>query len=253
MEVYRLNETERVKYFMEKAVQDTVDEYNAKEENKFKFAKPICGYADTTDVRFDAFFTRLLCQHPKALYRPGCCAFVFYLPFEEDQVGNYDAFYAGMRLAMEVNRAVREALRWQGRLSSLCSSMADWSKVRCHYEWDNKIAGAIAGIGQMGPGGSFHTEAGCSGRVGVILFDKPFAEKEELNNEQLEAMIQKYYEDCKFQEAGNLECSDEMIAACPGGAITKEGIDRKKCQEYCMTINSALPDPELCGKCFRCK
>ena len=46
------------------------------------------------------------------------------------------------------------------------------------------------------------------------------------------------------------EISDELIAACPGKAIAKDGINRKKCQEYCKTIFKHVPTPDICGKCY---
>ena len=61
--------------------------------------------------------------------------------------------------------------------------------------------------------------------------------------------FKKYMKDACYEA----ECSDEMIAACPGGAISKEGIDRKACQEYCKTIFKHVPTPDLCGKCYFCK
>ena len=42
-----------------------------------------------------------------------------------------------------------------------------------------------------------------------------------------------------------------MIACCPAGAISEEGIDKFRCQEYCLKLNEHIPSPDVCGKCFK--
>ena len=75
----------------------------------------------------------------------------------------------------------------------------------------------------------------------------------ELCNEILDEEFQKVFTACCFQGARDVHCSEEMIAVCPGDAITADGIDRNKCSAYCRTLNETTPVPEVCGKCFRFK
>ena len=70
------------------------------------------------------------------------------------------------------------------------------------------------------------------------------------NREQLEEIYQEIQRQYRIKGVKGVSCSQEMINACPAGAISEDGIDRKICQAYCKTIDEAIPSPDICGKCF---
>lgn len=238
-----------------KAVHRTVQDYNETAADKAKFSEPLVAFVDTRDPRFDYLLEREECEHPRHIYRPGYNLIVYYLPFAEDKTGDYDAFYDSMKLSMKVNQAIRDELNSMGRLYSPCSTMIDWDKNKFRYDWNNKIAAYMAGMGKFGPAGSFNADGvpgrGFGGRAGAVIFDQKFEEHPELTSDQIEDLFRNARADCCYKGEAGVHCSNEMIEACPGGAISEDGIDRKLCQDYCSEINSRVPDPELCGKCFK--
>ena len=83
-----------------------------------------------------------------------------------------------------------------------------------------------------------------------MITDGMYAEKpEHLEGEQLTKALDEIRAPCLYEGP----CSEEMIQACPGGAITEDGIDKAACRDYCRNCNETTPVPEICGKSFRFK
>ena len=251
-----------IKRRIEKAVREAVCTYQEKEDVQTKFADPVIRYISTTHPMFDTFFARGENDHPKNIWRPGYTMIVYYLPFAEE-ILRFDeelqtttqrwrtAMEESRWMAMAVNAAIAEMLTKVGRIYSRCSTMMDWNHKLHRYNWSNKIAGHLAGIGTFGPAGSLNSEYGYGGRVVAMMTDGVFVPKPEpVDGEILEEEFQKVLTACCFAGASDVHCSEEMITVCPGGAISADGIDRAKCQAWCETINQADPCPEMCGRCF---
>jgi len=250
-----------IKRRIKKSVRSAFAEYQAQEDVKTKFGDPAFGYISTTHPMFDTFFSRGENDHPKNIWRPGYTMIVYYIPFAED-IPRWDeegktteewmtAIRESRWLAMNVNAAIAELLTKVGRIYSRSSTMMDWDHEKHRYNWSNKIAGYLAGIGTFGPAGCLQTEYRFGGRVGSMMTDGVFVPKPEtVSGEALDEEFQKVLTACCFQGARDVHCSEEMIAACPGGAIAEDGIDRAKCQAYCETIKESDPCPEMCGHCF---
>lgn len=150
-------------------------------------------------------------------------------------------------LAMEINRTIVRMLAAQGRLTSYLSSMMDWNTNKCHEDWSNRLAAVISGLGEPGPAGSVIVNGRYGGRVSGVITDGLYAKRsEKLNQEEVDKAVREILE-----AAEPSHCSEEMIASCPGKAISETGIDKFKCQEYCLTLNEHIPFPEVCGKCFK--
>lgn len=248
---------------IEENVRRTVEEFQAQDNVKTKFGEPVIAYLSTTHPLFDTFFARGENDHPKNVYRPGNTLILHYVPWaEEVERSNEDgrepsqswkdADRDSLWLAMAINRTIKDTLDKVGRIHSNTSSMVDWDKDRHRYGWSNKIAGVIAGIGQFGPAGSIRVNGRYGGRIGSISTAALYAEAADpMDAEELERIFEESLKSCRFLDAGGRECSEEMISACPGGAISAEGVDREKCQAWCETIDRYTPAPEVCGKCFR--
>ena len=246
---------------IEKSVRTAFAEYQEQVDVQTKFGEPVFGYISTTHPMFDTFFARGENDHPKNIWRPGYTMIIYYIPFAEeicrwDESGKttqewLTAIEESRWLAMKVNAAIAELLTKVGRIYSRSSTMMDWDHEKHRYSWSNKIAAALAGIGSFGPAGCLKTEYGFGGRGGSMMTDGVLVKKPETpDGEVLDAEFRKILTACCFKGADDVNCSDEMIRACPGGAIDRDGIDRARCQAYCETINAADPCPEMCGRCF---
>ncbi|MBQ6401422.1 MAG: hypothetical protein IJI20_03960 [Firmicutes bacterium] len=243
-------------------VRRTVEEFQRQDSCQTKFGEPVVAFLSTTHPLFDTFFARGENDHPKNVYRPGNTLVVHYVPWAEEVCKSNaagdapsqewkDADRDSLWLAMAINRVIRDTLDKVGRIHSNTSSMVDWDKEKHRYGWSNKIAGYVAGLGEFGPAGSLVVDGSRGGRVGSISTAALYADEvEELDAEELERIFTQVMKDCRFAGWGGEPCSEEMIAACPGKAITPEGIDREKCQAWCETIDRHTPAPEVCGKCF---
>lgn len=243
-------------------IKQAVREFEERPDIHTRFGTPLVGYADARNPIFDMYFSRSICDHPKRIYRPGNTVVVHFIPYapeltESNRGGNAPseqwtlAFRDSMWLSMRLNGVIREALDTVGRLSSCTNTPTDWNEERCREEWSHKLVAYAAGMGHFGPAGSFQTKEGFAGRFGSIITDGQYADAfEPLSSDKLEAMYQEIQKQYRYQEAGGPACSQEMIKACPGGAISEKGIDRKLCQAYCKTIDKHIPSPEVCGKCF---
>ena len=252
-------DAELLKKKLKKMVDETVVEFQKREDIICRFEEPVISYVSVDDTRFDMLFARGLNGHPREIYRPGRTIIVYYLPFAEEIVKANEAseapteewvrgYYESLWLAMSVNQTIRQVLTGQGRLISGLSNMVEWDDEKCQQEWSNKFAAAIAGMGEMGPAGSFRLDGRYGGRVGGMITDGMYAERPEpIDADALQEALGELLGPCLYDGP----CSEEMINACPGGAISAEGIDKRKCRDYCRKFNETTPVPEVCGKCFR--
>ena len=247
-----------LKEHIQRNVEQKALEFQEREDIICRFEKPIIKYIDAEDVRFDALFARGVNEHPKKIFRPGKCIILHYTPYAEDIVRRNEesdvpteewvrAYMESLWLAMELNREIVRTLALQGRLTSYLNSMMEWIPDTGREGWSHKLAAVIGGLGKIGPAGSLIVNGRYGGSAGAIITDGIFAERApKLEGSELEAAI----EEMIRNEEHPAVC-DEMIKACPCGAVSEQGIDRAGCQKYCLTLNENIPLPEVCGKCFR--
>ncbi|HIU25926.1 MAG TPA: hypothetical protein IAC50_05475 [Candidatus Copromorpha excrementigallinarum] len=242
-------------------VKRAVTEFERRDDVVTAFGDPVIGYADTKNPLFDMFFTRGLSDHPKGIYRPGSTVVVHFVPYGREVIKAgpasdkwIRAFTESMWLSMRINGVIRETLDTVGRLSSCTNTPTDWNEDTCHEEWSHKMAAFAAGMGPFGPGGCLITEKGFAGRFGSIITDGKYADEyPPLSSKQLEDIYDEIMRQCRWEGFSGVSCGEEMISVCPAGAVSQRGINRKKCQAHCKTIDQYIPSPDICGRCFGCK
>ena len=246
---------------IEREVRETYEEFMKREDVKCRFDEPVIAYLDAENLLFDSLYARGICKHPKEIYTPGHTFVAYYIPYAEEVVKENEAaaepteewqrgWIESLWLAMFLNRTIIKAISSQGRLTSRLSTMIEWDWEKCSEPWSNRLAAAVCGFGELGPAGSFHYNGRYGGRVGAIITDGRYAElAEPIAEEEIEGALKKLLDPCLFDGP----CSQDMIDACPCGAVSADGIDRFKCQEYCKSLDSVSPSPNVCGKCFRFK
>ena len=254
-----------IKGKIERNVRQAVQEFEAREDVTTKFGEPVIAYIDARDTIFNLFFDKHLTEHPKNIYRPGITLIVYFIPFADDIAkGNIGgkavsdewrrATIESAWLSMKLNRVIRQTMDIIGRLSSILNTQLDWNEKTCWPEWSHKLAAYAAGMGELGPAGSFHTEDGSFGCLGSVITDGKLSEVIEISDEQeLENIYQDILKAFCYKGTADISCSEEMINACPCGAISENGIDKFRCQEFCKTIDEFIPSPYVCGKCFTFK
>lgn len=251
------------------AVKRGVKVYEEECGRETRFGEPLIAYANTSEPVFDMYYDNSLCKHPRKVYNAARAIIVYFLPYTEDVIESnkqgaepseawIQAYHDSTWAIMKVNASIQEEISKFGRLSAICNTPNDWDSHKCLPVWNHKMAAYVAGMGEYGPAGCIQTSAGPAGRFGAILTDVNLVPDRDFGFGNIESRghdegmyeeFHKYMEEACYEG----ECSDEMIAACPGKAITREGINRKACQEYCKTIFKHVPAPDLCGKCYFCK
>lgn len=257
--MYTADELKRLKTAIEVNVRKAIDEYETENNCTGTYQDPVIAYHDAKDPAFDTFFRMGICRHPAEIYRPGNTLVLFFLPYREDIVESnrggtatsdqwLTAYKKGTGLIMRINRAIRNTLESRGRLVSCLNTPIDWNEKKAAEEWSFKLASYLAGMGEFSTAGSFVTAKGFGGRFSGIITDEVLYEEKPQTRtpEEYEAMIA----DIKKATLYEGTPSDECIAACPCGAISKDGIDRFKCQQHCKTLNEYVPSADACGKCF---
>ena len=257
--MYTADELKRLKTAIEVNVRKAIDEYETENNCTGTYQDPVIAYHDAKDPAFDTFFRMGICRHPAEIYRPGNTLVLFFLPYREDIVESnrggtatsdqwLTAYKKGTGLIMRINRAIRNTLESRGRLVSCLNTPIDWNEKKAAEEWSFKLASYLAGMGEFSTAGSFVTAKGFGGRFSGIITDEVLYEEKPQTRtpEEYEAMIAGIKKATLYEGTP----SDECIAACPCGAISKDGIDRFKCQQHCKTLNEYVPSADACGKCF---
>lgn len=254
------------------AVKRGIKVYEEECGRKTKFREPLIGYANTSEIIFDMFYDHNLCKLPRKVYNPARAIIVYFLPFTQDIVESnmgegqpseewVQAYHDSTWAMMKVNTAISEEIGKFGRLASLCNVPTDWNERKCGPEWNYKMAAYVCGLGDFGPNGCIMTEAGPAGRFGAILTDINLVPDNDYgfgntdsraHTPEMDAEYERIMSACRFDGwcKDGAKCSSELIASCPAAAISADGIDRKKCQAYCKTINEYVPTPDMCGKCY---
>ncbi|MDO4869591.1 MAG: hypothetical protein Q4A65_04815 [Bacillota bacterium] len=253
------------KKFIERNVRETVEQYQQRPEVSVRFGEPVIEYVNIFHPLFDRLYMEDITEHPKAIYNPGHTIIVHYVPVLEDVEADLKAngpdaqrwekaYYQSAMLAQFINKSIKESLSKMGRLSSITGVSSDWNMDMHMPAWSSKIVAYMAGIGSIGPAGSFHTKDGFIASIGTTITDGLYADEcPEMTMEELDEEVRKIKAAFCYEDLADVACGEDMIAACPAAAISGKGIDKKKCLAYCATRNKRIPDPDICGLCFRFK
>ena len=234
-----------------------IREYEKEERISARYKAPLIGYAQADNILFHELYSRGLCMHPKQIYRPGNTVIVYFVPFadeikESNRGGNvisaaWDrAMGESVMLCAHINGTLRETIDELGHDTSGTNLPGDWSAKIFGPLWSHKYAALIAGIGNFGTAGSFHTAEGFAGCFGSVITTLTVQESKEWTEAELKNAGK------ILDDAVCAICSAPpwKSALCPVGAITVNGIDRFVCQEFCKKQDQPAPLPDVCGKCF---
>lgn len=247
-----------VKALLSEKVSDRVHEYENVPRIGTRYKAPLIGFVDTDNPLFDEFSFRRVCVHPKKIFRPGFTVIVYFVPFEDaiaesnrggDTVSDAWNRAAGesIMLVAHINGAIREALQELGYYETSGTNLpGDWDEELCRPEWSHKHAAFLAGLGSFGTAGAFYTEKGFAGCFGSVITTLKLDPSKEWTTEEL------YDGDriCQNIDAAIYSSGSEKAPLCPAGAISKDGVDRFVCMEFCKKQGHPAPLPDVCGKCF---
>ena len=237
---------------------DRVSEYESEPRIGTRYQAPLIGYVSANNPFFDEFYFRRLCIHPKIIFRPGNTVIVYFVPFADDITESNRGGSAvsakwnravgeSVMLAAHINGTMREVLQDLGYYETSGTNLpSDWNEELCRPEWSHKHAAFLAGLGRFGAAGAFHTEKGFAGCFGSVITTLQIDPSREWTEEELRER-DRISDDI---EAVSLSVCPGMIALCPAGAVTGNGVDRVVCKEFCKNQGQPAPLTDVCGKCF---
>jgi epoxyqueuosine reductase QueG len=109
--------------------------------------------------------------------------------------------------------------------------------------WSHKSIGYMAGLGRFGLHQMVITPSGCAGRFGSLVMNCRLQPSAPLLSPQTAV--------CPALEGG---LCNACIRACPAGAISPRGVDKRKCFDYINEIDARFRGQvgdmvDACGKC----
>lgn len=208
------------------------------------------------DARFDVLPQIAVPDHlhPRDLLEGARSALVFYIPLTR---GVVELNRAGDRPRREWGRAYVDTNALINRLCEALVKMLvengfraaaspathNFNEERLAARWSHRHIGHLVNLGRMGVHNLLITPAGCSGRLGSIVTDAELGDHPVTASR--EACLLKVGKPCGL-----------CVKACPVGALSPDGFDRRKCWERLKDNRSTLPGfadlpprTHVCGKC----
>jgi epoxyqueuosine reductase QueG len=208
------------------------------------------------DSRFDQLPRIAADDHvlPEDLLPGAQSAIVFYIPFKKELIKenrkgdlpcrNWGLAYVQTNDLIErLTWALGDLLTERGFKSGLTPATHNFDEAKLMARWSHKHLAHLAGLGRFGVHHMMITPVGCTGRLGSLVSEAELGDHPLIETQ--EACLLKAGKEC-----------GQCIKACPVGALSAEGFERRLCWDR-LTENrrtldylADLPDStHVCGKC----
>jgi epoxyqueuosine reductase len=220
------------------------------------FSYPLIGIASGNDYIFQKFKEVVGAEHytplemwnnnnkpPVSMKKLRVISIVFPFTNEIREASLDPIMYHGYKLPAEVYSVARnyansfkkfvmeecikylENLGFQATTGMLSKYFTIIAKERFYSTWSERHIAFAAGIGTFSLHEALITEAGCNVRLASIITDAPLT----INNRKSDDP----FSNCLFYSNGTCK---ECINKCPALAISKDGHDKMKCNEYRLKV-----------------
>jgi len=210
--------------------------------------KPIVSFCSADEVEK---LRKIVPNHaiPEELLKSARSVIVYFIPFTKDVViSNVNglrpsrdwalAYVKTNELILNLNSYLAEKLENLGFKCYSVKPTHNFSEETLMSDWSHKHVAYLAGLGTFGHHTMLITEKGCCGRIGSLITTAEFNYNEPLKEE---FCLYKRGEKC-------LKC----VERCVFGALTKDGLDKRKCYDILLENDryfADLPIADVCGKC----
>lgn len=215
------------------------------------YREPLIGFVSATDPGFQRIREEVTPNHllPQDILPQAKTVVAFFLPFDRVPV---QANRQSPGVAREWGRAYVET---NALINELCEEMQKflqtfgyetaWQPATHNFNeetleslWSHRSVAYLAGLGSFGLNRMLITPAGCAGRFGSLV-----------TSAEIPPSPQNAAEFCLYKAEG--KCT-YCVRNCPTGALTVDGIDKKKCYSHLLKVAAEMPDLGLCDVCGKC-
>ncbi|MHC5039398.1 MAG: 4Fe-4S binding protein [Planctomycetota bacterium] len=213
--------------------------------------EPLVAFARADDPLFSTLKEAIGETHktPRELLEGARTVIVTFLPFQRSIAsGNAKGRHpstAWRKAYVRTNAVIRDLtavlsreLAGDGFGSAQIPPTHNFDPVTLTSDWSHKHAAFVAGLGTFGHHHMLITDKGCAGRLGSLVTD---AEIEADARPEASFCLTERGETC-------LQC----VSRCVFGALTAEGLDRRRCYEVCLANARMAMEgdrADVCGKC----
>jgi epoxyqueuosine reductase QueG len=222
-----------------------------------RYRKPLIGFLDADDGQFITLREQVNPAHllPEDIL-PGARTVVsFFFPFTpglvranrqakgDPDIGWLYVYAQTNAMISKTCKHLQDVLIPRGIRTGWVDPTHNFDTRTLFARWSHKSIGYMAGLGRFGLHQMVITSSGCAGRFGSVVLDCHLAPSAPLLPDGAGA--------CPALEGG---MCDACIKACPVGAISPEGVDKRKCFNHINEIDARYRDDvgdmvDACGKC----
>ncbi len=230
-----------------------------KEEWETDFGEPLVGFVAADDSRIKKIKDVTHEGHifPEEILAGAKTIISYFLPFPQSLSKNNKAnapitrawaiaYKEANILLSEIGEELIKELGKMGIDGAGVKPTHTYDNATLLANWSHRSMAYLAGLGEFGLNRMLITKKGCSGRYGSVVIDSDV----ELSSSQNHKVLQSEHPCLYFRNGGCQVC----IKNCPSGALTLDGIDRHKCNNYmlkhCKVLFSDIKVEDVCGKCL---
>lgn len=236
---------------LENFIKEIVFREVSRHKGKTAYRNPLVGFARADDPGFARLKEAVGPGHllPRDLLPEARSVAAFFLPFTAElvRVNRADpyvsrqwaeAYIETNGLIAEICRVLTEELAGRGIRAAWQQPTHNFDPVALVSFWSHKHVAYLCGLGTFGRNHLLITSAGCAGRLGSLVLDAPLEPSPALRGEN-----------CLFRRGE--ECTS-CVDLCPTGALTEEGLDRRKCYRHLQEVDAYFSDLGPCSVCGKC-
>ena len=223
---------------------------NESNEEKI-FKEPIIGFSSAQDPYYLKIKEIVGDHHiyPTEILPDAKTVISFFIPFEnlivESNRVSVDTSFewadAYIKTNTLINKISDDLIKWHSEKNINAATVKathTYDPEKLVSSWSHRSAAYIAGLGTFGINRLLITKVGCAGRYGSVIISESIQSTERPTQERC---IQKQGGKC-------FEC----IKNCPTHALRVNDIDRHKCNNHLLKVDSRFPELSTCDVCGKC-
>lgn len=223
----------------------------ANAQTKTPYREPLVGFVSASDPGFRKIKEVVTPNHllPQDILPQAKTVVAFFLPFDQEPVqANRQspgvaqewgrAYVETNALINELCQEIQEFLQSYGYEAAWQPATHNFNEETLESLWSHRSVAYLAGLGSFGLNRMLITPAGCAGRFGSLVTSAEIPPSPK-NTEEF--CLHKAGRNCTY-----------CVRNCPTGALTVDGIDKRKCYSHLLKVAEEMAHLGLCDVCGKC-